>query len=124
MRIVLPWPPSINHYWRNYRGRIVVSADGRAYRQTVSYRILEQGIPRDNLNCRLAVRIDAYPPDKRRRDLDNIQKALLDALVHADVIEDDSLIDALSIQRHDAKDEGEVIVRIEPYAKEMPDLRV
>ena len=50
MRIVLPWPPSINHYWRNYRGRIVVSADGRQYRQTVSYLILEQGIPRDNLS--------------------------------------------------------------------------
>ena len=60
----------------------------------------------------------------RRRDLDNIQKALLDALVHADVIEDDSLIDALSIQRHEAKEEGEVIVRIQPYATEMPDLRV
>ena len=58
------------------------------------------------------------------KELDNIQKALLDALVHADVIEDDSLIDALSIQRHEAKDEGEVIVRIEPYAKEMQDLRV
>ena len=72
----------------------------------------------------VAVSIDAYPPDKRRRDLDNIQKALLDALVHADVIEDDSLIDALSIQRHEAKDEGEVIVRIQPYAKEMQDLRV
>ena len=119
MRIVLPWPPSINHYWRNYRGRIVISADGRAYRQTVSYRILEQGIPRDNLNCRLAVRIDAYPPDKRRRDLDNIQKALLDAIVAADVIEDDSLIDALSITRHDACEDGKVIVRIRPYVKAM-----
>ena len=123
MRIVLPWPPSINHYWRNYRGRTVISQDGRLYRQTVAYRILEQGIPRENLNCRLQVSIDAYPPDKRRRDLDNIQKALLDAIVAADVIEDDSLIDALSIQRHEAKDEGEVIVRIQPYAKEVQGLR-
>ena len=123
MRIVLPWPPSINHYWRNYRGRTVISQDGRLYRQTVAYRILEQGIPRENLNCRLQVSIDAYPPDKRRRDLDNIQKALLDAIVAADVIEDDSLIDALSILRHDAEGEGKVIVRIEPYAKEMQDLR-
>lgn len=123
MRIVLPWPPSINHYWRNYRGRMVISQDGRLYRQTVAYRILEQGIPRDNLNCRLQVSIDAYPPDKRRRDLDNIQKALLDAIVAADVIEDDSLIDALSILRHDAEGEGKVIVRIEPYAKEVQGLR-
>jgi len=123
IRIELPWPPSINHYWRNFRGRTVISADGRAYRQTVSYRILEQGIPRNKLNCRLAVRIDAYPPDKRRRDLDNIQKALLDAIVAAEVIEDDSLIDALSILRHEAIGEGKVIVRIDQYDKEVRDLR-
>ena len=119
LELTLPWPPSINHYWRNYRGRTVISQDGRQYRLDVSYRILEQGIPRDNLNCRLQVTIDAYPPDKRRRDLDNIQKALLDAIVAADVIEDDSLIDALSITRHDACEDGKVIVRIEPYGKEV-----
>ena len=119
LELTLPWPPSINHYWRNFRGRTVISSEGRQYRLDVSYRILEQGIPRDNLNCRLAVRIDAYPPDKRRRDLDNIQKALLDAIVAADVIEDDSLIDALSITRHDACEDGKVIVRIRPYVKAM-----
>jgi Holliday junction resolvase RusA-like endonuclease len=88
----------------------VISSDGRQYRLDVSYRILEQGIPRDNLNCRLQVTIDAYPPDKRR---------LLDAIVAADVIEDDSLIDALSITRHEACEDGKVIVRIRPYAKAM-----
>ena len=115
IEIKLPWPPSVNHYWRNYRGRTVVSQDGRLYRQTVSYRILEQGIPRENIRSRLSVSIDAYPPDKRRRDLDNITKALLDAIVAADVIEDDSQIDSLSILRHDAKGDGEVIVRIKEY---------
>jgi crossover junction endodeoxyribonuclease RusA len=99
----------------------VISQDGRRYRLDVAYRILEQGIPRDNINCRLRVTIDAYPPDKRKRDLDNIQKALLDAIVAADVIEDDSLIDALSITRHEACEDGKVIVRIQPYA--MQDLR-
>ncbi|MEZ6193268.1 MAG: hypothetical protein R3C45_18500 [Phycisphaerales bacterium] len=24
MRLVLPYPPSVNHYWRSYRGRVVL----------------------------------------------------------------------------------------------------
>ena len=31
-----------------------------------------------------------YPPDARRRDIDNYNKALCDALTHAGVWEDDS----------------------------------
>ncbi|NBW22487.1 MAG: RusA family crossover junction endodeoxyribonuclease, partial [Caulobacteraceae bacterium] len=34
--------------------------------------------------------IEAFPPDRRKRDLDNILKSLLDALTHAGVWEDDS----------------------------------
>ena len=33
------------------------------------------------------------PPDRRRRDLDNLYKCLFDALGHAGVYEDDSQID-------------------------------
>ena len=79
IRLTLPWPPSVNHYWRNFRGRMVIGAKGRAYRHAVIASVIEQGIPRDRISCRLAVSIDAYPPDNRRRDIDNINKALLDA---------------------------------------------
>ena len=48
---------------------------------------------------RLIVTIEAYPPDKRKRDLDNILKSLLDALQHAGMYPDDSQIDVLSIAR-------------------------
>ena len=117
LRIVLPWPPSVNHYWRNFRGRMVIGAKGRAYRHAVIASVIEQNVPRDRISCRLAVSIDAYPPDNRRRDIDNINKALLDAIVAAEVIEDDGLIDALSIIRFDAEKDGRVEVRIREYAK-------
>ena len=45
--------------------------------------------------------IQAYPPDKRKRDLSNIIKVLEDALVRGGLIEDDSLIDDLHITRHE-----------------------
>ncbi len=40
----------------------------------------------------LAVRIEIHPPEERRRDCDNAQKAILDALQHAGAFWDDSQI--------------------------------
>ena len=48
---------------------------------------------------RLSMTMTLFPPDKRRRDLDNAFKAPLDALAHAGVYEDDSQIDVLTIRR-------------------------
>jgi crossover junction endodeoxyribonuclease RusA len=43
--------------------------------------------------------VEAFPPDARRRGLDNLLKAPLDGLQHAGVVVDDSQFDALSIKR-------------------------
>ena len=40
----------------------------------------------------VSVEIDLYPPDRRRRDIDNPLKCLLDSMTHAGVYEDDSQI--------------------------------
>ena len=37
------------------------------------------------------IRVEAVAPDKRRRDIDNLAKAISDVLVSAQVIEDDHL---------------------------------
>ncbi len=44
-------------------------------------------------------KIIAEPPDKRRRDLDNILKAPLDALTHAGLLIDDEQFDEINIVR-------------------------
>lgn len=99
LNIALPWPPSMNHYWRAVPGRgVLVSAEGRQYRQNVYAEVLIQRAAK-KLAGRLAVTIHAYPPDKRRRDLDNMLKATLDALTHAGVWLDDQQIDDLHIVR-------------------------
>ena len=34
-RLTLPWPPSVNRYYRNVAGVTKISAEGRAYRAAV-----------------------------------------------------------------------------------------
>jgi Holliday junction resolvase RusA-like endonuclease len=56
--------------------------------------------------------VDAYPPDRRRRDLDNILKAILDALQHAGCYADDSQIHALRAIKQEPQPPGRVVVTI------------
>ncbi len=77
----LSYPPSINHYFSYYQGRPVLSKDARAYRHQVRRIAIAKGIK--PLMGPLAVRIEIHPPDDRRRDCDNVQKSVLDALQHA-----------------------------------------
>ena len=63
-------------------------------------------------NSRAAVVVEAFMPDRRPRDLDNLFKALLDALVKAGVLVDDSIIDDLRIVRKDVIKGGKVVVSI------------
>jgi crossover junction endodeoxyribonuclease RusA len=110
MVIELPWPPSVNHYWRRRGSTYFVSSEGKAYRDTLYYACAKyRGL--FTAKKRLSVVIEAFPPDKRRRDLDNILKSLLDSLQYAGVYADDSQIDALTIKRNSSLD-GNVIVEV------------
>jgi len=62
---------------------------------------------------RLSLVIEVYPPDKRRRDLDNVLKSLIDAIQHAKVFPDDSQIDALRVYRREPVQHGRVDVCID-----------
>ena len=93
--IVLPWPPSTNRYWRNVRGRTLISQAGRDYRSRVVQEAIAARPVRFQGHVRLA--IVAWMPDARRRDLDNLLKAPLDALAHAGYYDDDSQVVCLSL---------------------------
>lgn len=118
--LTLPYPPSINHYWRHFRGRTVISQEGRAFRANVCALLTPGpgggGGPRKPpYGGRVAMCMDAFPPDRRRRDLDNIQKPVLDALEHAAVYEDDSQIDLLVTRRCDPSTPGRIEVDLHPF---------
>ncbi len=104
----LPFPPSINHYYRRVGPRTLISREGRAFRKTVISNLRHQQI--QTLDGRLLVTITVFPPDRRRRDLDNLLKSTLDALQHAGVYKDDSQIDSLEIHRGPIKPEGSLLI--------------
>lgn len=94
----LPFPPSVNAIWRRVGRKTLLSADARRYRVLVLRWLLQQFGKVPTLGAEpLAIIIRAKRPDKRRRDLDNLPKAVLDALTHAGVWGDDSQIEQLVI---------------------------
>lgn len=107
----LPWPPSVNTYWRHVGSRVLVSEAGRVYRKDVAAAVLSSGRKAFG-SARLHVQIAAYPPDNRRRDLDNLLKAVLDSLQYVGAFFDDSQIDRLDILRCGNEPEGMIVVNI------------
>lgn len=107
--LTLPWPVSINRYLRRAGVRMHTTHEAKAYRRDVGWLASrESGLG----SARLTVEIHASPPDRRKRDLDNIQKVLIDALMHAGLFDDDSQIDDLRIVRGPVVKGGQVRVRI------------
>ena len=96
IELTLPWPPSVNRYWRTFQGRMIISAEGRSYRKAVADQVLIQRGAKHYAG-KMRVEIEEYRPDNRRRDLDNLLKAVLDSLTHAGVWDDDGLIVDLRI---------------------------
>jgi len=92
--LILSWPPSTNRYWRHVGNRTLISRAGREYKAAVRGAAIEQlGVPVPKLAGPVAVRVDLYPPDRRRRDIDNhAGKALLDAIADAGLLGDDSQV--------------------------------
>lgn len=99
LEIMLPYPPTVNHYWRMAGRRMIVSEAGKEYRAKVMLLALSHRLRGAFGSKRVAVHLEITMPDHKRRDLDNLPKALLDALTAAGIWEDDQQVDRLLIER-------------------------
>ena len=107
----LPWPPSVNRYYRHVGPRVLISREGRKYRMMVVSRL---GGRYPKQKGRLRLTAEFYPPDARRRDLDNLLKCTQDSLQAAGLFEDDSQIKSLRLDmKEPMPPEGLVHVLIE-----------
>jgi crossover junction endodeoxyribonuclease RusA len=88
LEVRLPWPPSVNHYWKARGNRRFISPTAKAW---LDEAVLLLRTARVRFDGPVKVNMLLSPPDRRRRDGDNLEKAVMDALVKAGVIKDDSL---------------------------------
>jgi crossover junction endodeoxyribonuclease RusA len=115
LELELPYPPSVNHYFRMVGRRVLISREGRAFRTRVCSTLAAMGVR--PMAGRLVLEIEIYPPDNRRRDIDNVQKALLDALQHGGAYHDDSQVVKLTIEKRQPVDGGRTLVRLLRYER-------
>lgn len=99
LKLVLPFPPaSGNHqHARGRYGNVYVRNAITNYRLLVRAAVLRQfqGVKFSSLlpiTGKCDIEIHVVPPDRRRRDKDNLEKVVLDAITLAGVWADDSLI--------------------------------
>ena len=111
MPIDLPLPPSVNALWRSARGRVYRSERYAEWRVAAGWALKVQKPVR--IAGPVVITIAAGRPDRRRRDVDNLGKAVLDLLVGHQVIEDDANVVTVTAGWDTAVPPGIVRVTIE-----------
>lgn len=128
--LVLPYPTSVNRIWRSgksRKGRTVVytSAEYKAWITEAYVAWMQQRgkLSVKSISGRYRITILANPPDKRHRDLGNLEKVVSDFLQTIAVIEDDSMAEDIH-QRWDRRSvipTGSVRVTVYPYIEGVDD---
>jgi crossover junction endodeoxyribonuclease RusA len=116
MKLELPWPPSINHYWRrNPRGGNFISGEGKTYLAHVALLLKQARVKPMEGTVSLKVRL--HPPNNLRRDLDNSLKVLIDAIAKGGALGDDFQIKHIEATMLDVVQDGHATVEIEALNK-------
>lgn len=108
----LPFPPSVNVMWRRGRFSTYLSPDGRKYKEDVADYLVANQIPKFG-DKPLKISMILRPRDKRKTDIDNRIKCVLDALESAGLFDDDYQVEDLHIVRGEPIKGGKMLVIVE-----------
>lgn len=97
MNVTIPYPPSVNRYWRRSAVGMYLSKEGRQFKEKVKQIVGDSHQP---LTGPVQVLIHVFRPQKRG-DLDNILKATLDSFNGLLYIDDSQIVKILAIRGDD-----------------------
>jgi len=133
IRLILPYPPSVNHYWgtKVVTSKLTKKAKGRKrlivlrfltkrakqFRNDVALHAIEQLGKPPELRGRIAVIVEQFHGPGKVQDIDNCLKGLFDALEHCKVYRNDSQIDELLVVKKRRSAVGRVEVTIRPLGE-------
>ena len=113
IELKLPIPPTINHYYTRTRRGMIIGKRGLEFRKEtlLLFRLLFPS--HKPFDGKVKMSIDFIPPDRRRRDLDNLNKCIWDSLEKAGVYENDSQVVEFHMYKKEPEKPGFIIVTVE-----------
>jgi crossover junction endodeoxyribonuclease RusA len=86
---------SVNKYYRSWQGRVLISKDGREFKKEIDLLLNNY----EKVLGKIKLTLILHFKDKRKRDLDNYNKVLIDCLKNK-MFEDDDQIYQLYMEKH------------------------
>ena len=86
---------SVNKYYRSWQGRVLISKDGREFKKEMELLLNNY----EKIMGKIKLTLILHFKDKRKRDLDNYNKVLIDCLKNK-LFEDDDQIYQLYMEKH------------------------
>lgn len=117
--LCLPYPPSVNHYWKLHwqKKRKFISDSGKLYRKQVVGCVHDQIGYMKPFEGRIKAILEISTPDNRQRDIDNLFKAIFDSLAYAGVYKNDCQIDEIVARRAGVMRGGQVIISLDEIGR-------
>lgn len=102
--------------WKHAGRRHYLTEKAKRYYWDVAQHVRAQNAVL-KLECPIGVQVSIFPPDKRRRDLDNIWKIVGDALTRSGLWVDDSIIERFILQRMPVDKTPRIEILVQSVAK-------
>ena len=104
---------SVNKYYRTWQGRVLISKDGRIFKNEIEMLLNSY----KKILGKVKLTLILHFKDKRKRDLDNYNKVLIDCLKNR-LFEDDDQIYQLYMEKHIGCGFNKICISVESLEKE------
>ena len=100
---------SVNKYYRSWKGRVLISKDGKEFKKELELYLTNY----EKILGKIKLNIILHFKDKRKRDVDNYAKVLIDCLKNK-LFEDDDQIYQLYMEKHIGTGYNQISIEIIP----------